>query len=96
MLTEIIEGAVNGVKKARFERKRRSKKVVFEETDTNIYANQVSISNDSTLSIGKNQNEVYQKWKIPSKVKGIVSYVGLGLLLVLAVLIFILDFIKMF
>ncbi len=96
MLTEIIEGAVNGVKKARFERRRKSKKVVFEATDTNIYANQVSISNDSTLSIGKNENEVYQKWKIPAKVKGIFSYVGLGILLVLAVVIFVFDFIRMF
>ena len=96
ILTEVIEGIVNGIKKAKFERNRRSKKVVFESTDTNIYSNQVSISNDSTLSIGHNEDEVYQKWKIPAKVKGIISYVGLGILLVVAVLIFVFDFIRMF
>ncbi|MBP5694473.1 MAG: site-2 protease family protein [Bacilli bacterium] len=95
MLTELIEGVVNGVRRIKFEKERRKKKVVFEESDTNIYSNQVTISNDSTLSIGSNEKEVYKKWKIPAKVKGIVSYVGLGLLFVLAVIIFIFDFIRM-
>ena len=38
----------------------------------------------------------YQEWKIPMKVKNIMSYVGLGILLVLGVTIIVLDILKLF
>ena len=38
----------------------------------------------------------YEGWKIPTKVKGIVSYVGLGLLFALMIVIGVFDIIKLF
>ena len=38
----------------------------------------------------------FQEWKIPSKVKNIMSYIGLGILLVLGVVIIVFDIIRLF
>ena len=38
----------------------------------------------------------YKEWAIPETTKNIISYVGLGLLMLLAVVIFVMDIVKMF
>ena len=38
----------------------------------------------------------YEEWKIPSKVKNIMSYVGLGILLVLGLVIVVFDVLRLF
>ena len=38
----------------------------------------------------------YQEWKIPTKVKAIMSYIGLGLLLLLGIAIIVWDILRLF
>lgn len=43
-----------------------------------------------------NEVEAYKEWKIPEKIKNIVSYVGLGLLFLLMIFVFIKDIVGLF
>jgi membrane-associated protease RseP (regulator of RpoE activity) len=100
ILVEIIEAIGNGFKKAKFKKQKQAKLALAAN------ANNIEISNgddvasnkaDAEVTIGTdNADDTYKEWKIPAKVKGIFSYVGLGLLFALAAVIFVFDIIRMF
>lgn len=100
ILVEIVEGSVNFAKKTTFKAKNKGK-VKNKPLDENsseeaisISANEVTTNKDANLTIGeKNSNNEYKEWKIPAKVKGIMSYIGLGLLFVLMIFVIIKDII---
>ena len=110
ILVEIIEGSVNGIRKLKYKTKNKDEKVKAENTNTEpaleIHSNQnitnseiVTANKDVNLTIGKETNKEngeFKEWEVPTKVKAIMSYVGLGLLLALMVAIFIKDIIGLF
>lgn len=110
ILVEIIEGSVNGIRKLKYKTKNKDEKVKAENTNTEpaleIHSNQnitnseiVTANKDVNLTIGKEtnkENSEFKEWEVPTKVKAIMSYVGLGLLLALMVAIFIKDIIGLF
>lgn len=97
ILVEIIEGSVNGIKKAKFKRKQKQSVKVDANVISTNEGDEVNVTKEeATISVGEVASVEYKEWKIPAKVKGIVSYVGLGLLFALALVIFVLDIIKMF
>lgn len=53
----------------------------------------VTSNKEATLVVGDNTKKE-EEWKIPAKVKGIMSYIGLGLLFAFAIAIFIVDIIN--
>ena len=97
ILVEIIEGITNSIKKKKWQRKA---KVIEEENSKNMSTstgNEVNVLKDEqVISVGETTQESYVEWRIPQKVKTIVSYVGLGLLFLLAAVIFVFDIIKLF
>lgn len=82
ILVGLIEGIVNLAKKTK--NKVKSKEVK-EESNYN-----------KEVNIGAKSEEKVADWKFPPKIKNIVSYVGLGLLFLLAIFIFIRDIIHLF
>ena len=110
ILVEIIEGSVNGIRKLKYKTKNKDEKVKPENTNAEpaleIHSNQnitnseiVTANKDVNLTIGKEtnkENSEFKEWEVPTKVKAIMSYVGLGLLLALMIAIFIKDIIGLF
>ncbi len=83
ILVALIEGAVNVTKKTK--NKVKSVKETKEESNYN-----------KEVNIGEKGEEKVAPWKFPPKIKNIVSYIGLGLLFLLAIFIFIRDIIHLF
>ena len=83
ILVAIIEGIVNVVKKTK--NKVKTNKNTKEASDCN-----------KEVNIGEKSDEKTARWKFPPKIKNIVSYIGLGLLFLLAIFIFIRDIIHLF
>ena len=97
ILVEIIEGCVNGIKKAKFKKKQKAVSSCGTDFISTSEGSEVNATKEeATISVGETTASTYTEWKIPAKVKGIVSYVGLGLLFLLAIVIFVFDIIKMF
>lgn len=100
ILVEIIEAIGNGFKKARFNKKKKEKLALAANSNNIEISNGEDVASNKTdaeVTIGSdNNNDTYKQWKIPTKVKGIFSYVGLGLLFALAIVIFIFDIVRMF
>ena len=97
ILVEIIEGCVNGIKKAKFKKKQKAVSSGGTDFISTSEGSEVNATKEeATISVGETATSTYTEWKIPAKVKGIVSYVGLGLLFLLAIVIFVFDIIKMF
>ncbi|OPZ35540.1 MAG: putative zinc metalloprotease [Tenericutes bacterium ADurb.BinA155] len=98
ILVTLIEGIANRIKRKKWERARD--KVLSQPVAASAGASAsvtAPISNDvSTPEKPQEDPNVYKPWKIPDKVKGIVSYVGLGLLLLLMVAVMIKDIIALF
>lgn len=84
ILVALIEGIVNAVKKS----KNKIKSAKATSNDEN--KKEVNIGE----KIDTKNNE--KPWKINPKVKNVVSYIGLGLIFLLAILIFIKDIINLF
>lgn len=101
---EIVEGTVNFTKKSIYKAKKKKEKTVGkplndEKVQTEpieISENQVTTNKDVNMTIGENTKDQYKEWKIPAKVKGIMSYIGLGLLFALMIFVFIKDIMGMF
>lgn len=100
---EIVEGTVNFTKKSIYNAKKKKEKVngkpleeVNQETAVEINENQVTTNKDVNMTIGENTKDQYKEWQIPAKVKGIMSYIGLGLLFALMIFVFIKDIMGMF
>lgn len=83
VLTEIVESCVNGVKKAKYNKKVKNNGVIDNEV--------VDSDASSTLEIGK--AEVYKPWRIPKKVTLIMRIIGFILLGLFIIFIFVKDFI---
>ena len=82
ILVGLVEGLVNVVKKTKNKVKTKEKKN--------------EIKYDKEVNIGDKGEEKVASWKFPPKIKNIVSYIGLGLLFLLAIFIFIRDIIHLF
>ncbi len=97
ILVEIIEGIVNGIKKKKYN---IAVKKEIKSNENNISTQNGSevnaVKEEQVISVGKEEHLEYVDWRIPQKVKSIVSYVGLGLLFALAIVIFIMDIIRLF
>lgn len=101
IVVEIIEGVVNQIKKNKYNRKKKKEETAVKSKprviDIDSGTEVASIKETASVSIGVDDIEVgYQEWKISAKVKSIMSYVGLGLLFLLAAIIFIMDIVKVF
>ena len=100
ILVEIIEAIGNGFKKAVYNKKKKEKLALAANSNNIEISNGEDVASNKTdaeVTIGSDVNDgSYKQWKIPTKVKGIFSYVGLGLLFALAIVIFIFDIIRMF
>lgn len=92
ILVTLIEGVTNRIKRKRWERRRE--KALASPVLAPTTANAAPA--ESTSAKSEEDLNVYKPWKIPDKVKGIVSYVGLGLLLLLMVAVMIKDIIGLF
>jgi membrane-associated protease RseP (regulator of RpoE activity) len=92
ILVTLIEGVTNRIKRKRWERRRE--KALASPVLAPATANAAPA--ESTSAKSEEDLNVYKPWKIPDKVKGIVSYVGLGLLLLLMVAVMIKDIIGLF
>lgn len=103
---EIVEGTVNFTKKSIYKAKKKKEEKVNDKPITNeepvtinpveVSENQVTTNKDVNITIGENTKEEYKEWQIPAKVKGIMSYVGLGLLFLLMIFVFVKDIMGMF
>ena len=106
ILVEIVEGSVNGIRKLIYKSKKKKKDEEevkdkpIEITNNNVIIDQetVTANKNVSLTIGKDGNAEteYKDWEIPTKVKTIMSYIGLGLLLLLMVFVLIKDIIMVF
>src|SRR5574344_477397 len=84
ILVNIIEGSVNLFKK----KKNKNK--------SGMNANDKSIDATKEVNVGDKVVNVDKPWKFPAKAKNIISYIGLGLLFLLAAVIFVKDVIGLF
>jgi membrane-associated protease RseP (regulator of RpoE activity) len=90
ILVELIEGSVNGIKKAKFKRKKKDDK----SSKISLHGESVSLEKGAELTIG--DQSTYVEWKIPAKVKSIVSYIGIGILLLFSIFIILKEIIGLF
>lgn len=100
IVVEIVEGSVNGIKKAKFKRKHKDS-LASEQEKSNVTQDLskhevVATANEVNLSIGTNENATYKEWQIPAKVKGIMSYIGLGILFLFMIVVFVKDIFGLF
>ncbi len=108
ILVEIIEGAVNGVYTLK---KKSSKKKEVSKIENNndkkdvidakLVDDNITINKEANLTIGDKEEEIdddpyKDAWKIPQKVKNIMSYVGMILLFGLMFVVVIKDIIGLF
>ena len=84
ILVALIEGIVNAVKK--------SKNKIKSAKSTSNDENKKEVNIGEKIDTQNNE----KPWKINPKVKNVVSYIGLGLIFLLAILIFIKDIINLF
>src|SRR5574344_747933 len=84
ILVCLIEWVVNGVKRAK---NKKNNNVV---TPVNSDAKEINVGEKQV------ENSSNNRWKFPPKIKNIISYVGLGLLFALMIVIFIKDIIGLF
>jgi membrane-associated protease RseP (regulator of RpoE activity) len=84
ILVAVIEWIVNGFKKIK---NKKNKNVV---TPINSDAKEINVGEKQV------ENSSNNRWKFPPKIKNIISYVGLGLLFALMIVIFIKDIIGLF
>lgn len=97
ILVELVEGVVNiFYKPINKSRKNKNKEKVNDIKETNkVIDDKSSIDKDTTLVVGNNvpRDDIKYdyEWHIPQKVKNIVSYIGLILLLILMFAIIIKD-----
>jgi len=100
VLVEIIESIVNAVKKSKYNKNKKKSELEKENVITVTEGDSIeSVNSDKeqVINVGEEKKEEeYRPYRIPPKVKTIVSYVGLGLLFLLALVIFVLDIIKLF
>lgn len=94
VLTEIIEGSVNGIKKLKSKRAKKKELSKSGVRVEELTEQDVTTNKDTIMTIGEAKEK--KEWKIPPKVKTIVSYVGLGLLLAFSVFILVRDVIHLF
>lgn len=92
VLVEIIEGSVNGIYKLK--QKGKKKKKDKEINNNDLKEDEVSSTKDVVVDLGE-KSEI-KEWKIPAKIKTIVSFVGLGLLLAFSLFLIIRDTIGLF
>lgn len=102
ILVEIVEGGVNLVRKGNYKLSKKNKRS-DETSDANenniidLSDNEVTTNKNANLTIGeKSSKDEYHEWKIPAKVKGIMSYIGLGLLFLLMIFVIIKDIMGLF
>ena len=103
ILVELVEGSVNGVRKTKYKlsmkKKEEDEEKEIQEIDLSKSQNHedtVTANKDVNLTIGANtkkEEKVFKEREIPTKFKTIMSYVGLGLLLLLMIFVFIKDII---
>lgn len=92
ILVALIEGIVNLFKSSKVKKEQKKK---LEEFERQRKLNE--LEGKKEVNIGeKAEEEKAKPWKFPPKIKTIVSYVGLGLLFLLAILIFIRDIYRLF
>ena len=104
ILVELVEGSVNGVRKIIYKTKKKKEeesKPLEENPAINLTPEQtelVTTNKDVNLTIGKEAktNKEFVEWQIPTKLKTIMSYVGLGLLLILMIVVFVKDIFMVF
>lgn len=95
ILVELIEGGVNLVYKAKNKVKNDKKNKYSNELEVNqpieatIIDDKASVNKDTNLVVGENDSSIQKEhlpyddeWHIPSKVKNVVSYIGLALLFI--------------
>lgn len=106
ILVEIVEGCVNLFYKPINKKKEKNKDNENNNDNKNLVVSelkddQVTIDKDTKVIVGKT-DEIEEKldydteWHIPSKVKNIVSYIGLGLLFLFMFIIIIKDVVGLF
>lgn len=106
ILVELIEGCVNLFYKPINKKKDKLLNKKENNDKENIVVSelkddQVTIDKDTKVIVGKNEEnteklEYDNEWHIPSKVKNIVSYIGLGLLFLFMFIIIIKDVVGLF
>ena len=103
IVVELVEGGVNLTKKtihkAKTKKSKKDKNEIVPEPETtpiDLRDNEVTLNKDANLVIGKADDKSYKEWKIPAKVKGIMSYVGLGLIFALMIFVIIKDIMNFF
>lgn len=99
LLVTAIEGGTNAVKRRKWKKEHESSKEEGNKKDvlpSKNEANKEVIEEANKPLEEAKQKEEYQEWRIPPKVNGIISYIGLGLLLLLMVAVMIKDIIGLF
>lgn len=106
ILVELVEGSVNGIRKAKFKANKKRKdeeeaekaKRLEINSHTEQVATTVTANKDVNLTIGKGERieDKFVEWQVPPKVKTIMSYIGLGLLLLLMIFVFVKDIFTVF
>lgn len=67
-------------------------------TKVTLVGDEVTALQDKEVVIGEvvDEKQSYQEWKIPTKVKTVMSYLGLGLLFAFMAVVFIMDIVRLF
>ena len=93
VVVELIEGGVNGVRKLKQKSKKKKEKDENIINSDTLDDSSIASTKDIVMNLGEEKKE--EEWQIPPKVKTIVTFVGLGLLLALSIYLVISDVIRM-
>ena len=107
ILVEIVEGSVNGVRKAKYKASQKIKEEKINDKPLELTENAkenelavdaVTTNKDVNLTIGKKDKteKGFVEWEIPTKFKTIMSFVGLGLLMLLMIVVLVKDIFMVF
>lgn len=96
ILVEIIEGIVNLIMKP-FKNKKKKKELTLKEKEEDANDNTSIVNSQNTIVVGEKVEEVKEEdWKIPPKVKNIVSMIGIILLFGFMMVILFKDIFSLF
>jgi len=84
VLVCLIEWVVNGVKGSKKNKNKEIKRSMELTSET------------KEVNVGEKRKADFNCWKFPPKVKNVISYIGLGLLFIVAILIFVKDVMGLF
>ncbi|MFA6756059.1 MAG: site-2 protease family protein [Bacilli bacterium] len=87
-----VEGIVNFTKRKKYEASKKENKNTNTSTEKTVSEDNNVVKE---INVGEKKEE-YKPWSFPSKIKNIMSYVGLGLIMLLMVVVFVKDIINLF